>query len=339
MQPTQLNRPPAYPREPLTQIELQERHAQLEERHKSSLQRVETLVRDQQNVSAHLNGGIAEMKAKGSELNALEHAATQTGVLATISRLLSRRGEVLARRSISDALVQTHEKSVVDLRRAGALTDGLKRTAAELQREIDALHDERIIARQNLQLAAKRVMDLEEALDALDTSTQENREQREDALQFQERSVSADMALLQAHVDLCTDELTPAKALRDTVQTMHEEMARFVLNANQAVNGAGRKIQALGMAADAATVVVELQESMTQLDLAMTETTRYLTQADDLLTRVLPDLNARLAANADMRQLSFEGDLNNLSRSRARALADKALKHSAQAEVDAISDY
>ena len=93
------------------------------------------------------------------------------------------------------------------------------------------------------------------------------------------------------------------------------------------------------MAADAATVVAELQESMAQLDVAMTETTRYLAQADDLLTRVLPDLNAQLSANAGVRQLSFEADLNNLSRERAKTLADKALRHAADAEIDAISDY
>jgi hypothetical protein len=337
-----LVRPPSYKAEPLSQEQLQARHEDLETRHRSALTRVEELVRDQAEVSAHLTDGISEMQAKGGALDGMEEEASRTGLVAALSRMLSRRGAVLARRSISDALVTTHERAVVDLRRAGAVTDALKRTAAELHREIEGLHRERALAKDNLKIAAERVLEIEAALDAAQTITgldREEWERRADTLRFQERSVSSDVALLQAHVDLCRDELAPAQALRDTVQSMHEEMSRYVVNATKGVNGAGRKIQALGMAADAATVVAELQESMHQLDVAMTETTRYLVQADDLLTRVLPELNARLIANEGVRQISFEADLDNISRERARALADKALLQAAKDEVESISDY
>ena len=128
---------PDYISPPLSQSELLARQDALRATHTASLQSVEAMVREQQEVSAHLNDGIAQLKRKGRDLGALE-VSDNTGLLARITRLITRRDDVLARRSISDALVQTHERSVVDLRRASEVTDNLQRTAAELQTTLSA---------------------------------------------------------------------------------------------------------------------------------------------------------------------------------------------------------
>jgi hypothetical protein len=294
---------------------------------------VEDLVREQQQVSTHLSQGLSEMQSKGAQL---DQVGSETGLVARITRLLSRRSEVLARRSISEALVGIHEKSVVDLRRASTVTDHLKRTAAELNLEAEGLHHERVQARQMLKETAQRVLKLEAELDHLQADRAVDHAQEIDSIEFKERRVSGDVLLIRAHIELCTDELAQAQELRDTVQTMHEDMARFVLGATKAVNGAGRRIQSLGMAADAATVVIELNESMLQLDVAMQETSRYLLAADDLLTRVLPGMNAKLSAQEDKQRFSVQTDLEQISRSRARAMADQALLEAAEAEVDGL---
>jgi hypothetical protein len=187
-----------------------------------------------------------------------------------------------------------------------------------------------------LKETAQRVLKLEAELDLLQANRAVDHSQEIDSLEFEERSVSGDVLLIRAHIELCTDELAEAQELRDTVQTMHEDMARFVLGATKAVNGAGRRIQSLGMAADAATVVIELNESMLQLDVAMQETSRYLLAADDLLTRVLPGMNAKLSSQEDKQRFSVQTDLEQISRSRARAMADQALLEAAEAEVDGL---
>lgn len=338
--PLELTQPPVFKHAPLSQVELQERQLVLRKSHEQTLTEVESLVRQQQQVSTQLNGGIVQMRSKGTEFDKLD-SGSQGGLLARITRLVSRRTDVLARRSISDALVQVHERTVLDLRRASAVADQLKRSAAELHQEVLGLFAERTQATQNLKLAAQRVLDLEAALDALhqdDSLMAAAKSQQVDSLEFVERSVSADVALIRAHVHLCTDEIKASRGLRDTVQTMHSDMSGFVMSAGKAVNSAGRKIQSLGMAADAATVVIELNESMEALDVALEETARYLLQADDLLTRVLPDLNARIAANDGVRRLSIETDLDQMSRTRAKTLADQALRAAADAEIDKLSE-
>jgi hypothetical protein len=318
---------------PLSQLQLVDRHSELRQAHERTLSKVEDLVREQQQVSTHLSQGLSEMQSKGAQL---DQVGSETGLVARITRLLSRRSEVLARRSISEALVGIHEKSVVDLRRASTVTDHLKRTAAELNLEAEGLHHERVQARQMLKETAQRVLKLEAELDHLQADRAVDHSQEIDSLEFKERSVSGDVLLIRAHIELCTDELGEAQDLRDTVQTMHEDMARFVLGATKAVNGAGRRIQSLGMAADAATVVIELNESMLQLDVAMQETSRYLLAADDLLTRVLPGMNAKLSSQEDKQRFSVQTDLEQISRSRSRALADQALLEAAEAEVDGL---
>ena len=144
------------------------------------------------------------------------------------------------------------------------------------------------------------------------------------------------MALFQAGADLCRQELEPARALRDTVLQLHEEMARYVMQATSSVNAAGRRIQALGVAADAPSVVAELNSSLQQLDAAMNATEHYLDQAQHLLTEVLPELSARVERDASERRLDIADDIDALSRERARALADRALREAADAEVEGL---
>lgn len=144
--------PPDYLSPPLSQSQLLGRQDALRATHTEALQSVESMVREQQEVSTHLNDGIAQMKRRSADMDALE--VTQSpGLLARITRLISRRDDVLARRSISDALVQTHERSVIDLRRASEVADNLQRTAAELHSEVEELTAEQSQARQNLRLA------------------------------------------------------------------------------------------------------------------------------------------------------------------------------------------
>jgi hypothetical protein len=239
---------------------------------------------------------------------------------------------VLARKSIAEGLLTQYEQVSVSLRRASAFADELHLCALELQEEVEQLHGEHARNLAGAREAAERVMHIEADLDALDAADHDTRRQ-EDRLRFEERTTSSRMELYRAGAELCRQELEPARALRDTVLQLHEEMARFVLQATSSVNAAGRRIQALGVAADAPSVVAELNESLQQLDAAMNATEHYLDQAQHLLTRVLPELSERLERDAAHRRLDLADDLDALSRERARELADRALREAADAEI------
>jgi len=316
-----------------TQAGLLERQETLAAGHRRALERVNRLVESQQEITEELSGGLQGMQASGRELDALDAEARQTGLLAAVTRAFSRRRTVLARKSIAEGLLTQYEQVSVSLRRGSAFADELHLCALELQEEVELLHVEQTQHLDGARKAAERILEIEAALDALDPS-QPQGAREEDRLRFEERSTSSRVALFQAGAELCRQELEPARALRDTVLELHAEMARFVMQATSSVNAAGRRIQALGVAADAPSVVAELNQSLQQLDAAMGATEHYLDQAQHLLTQVLPELSARVERDAADRRLGVAEDLEAISRERARAMADRALREAADAEVD-----
>jgi hypothetical protein len=337
----QLNPPPCYEGERPTQASLLERRDSLQKRHRETLDQVNTLVKSQHEISQSLGDELAAMQNNGQRLDELSTDA-EGGMLATLVRTFNRRRVILERRSVAEELLHRYEHVSRKLRQASAFSDELRLTALSMQEEVEELHGEFTQANRNERAAATRVQELESQLMMLESGefevSRSEREQLMDKLQFEERSESLSIELFRAQGGLLTQEIAPARALRDTVMGMHEEMAHFVLAATARVNGAGRKIQALGMAADAPTVINELNESLAELDVAMEATEVYVAQAQELLTRVLPEMSRTLSVSAQSQALELTDDLQDMSRERARALADQALRTAAMSEVDSWLD-
>ena len=330
---------PRYEGEQPSQSSLLERREALRSRHRETLESVNGLVVSQHRISQELSAELAAMQDNGQRLDEIQAKEGERGMLAALTRAFNRRRMILERRSVSEELLHRYEHVSRKLRQASAFSDELRLTALRMQDEVQNLHTEFAQAEKNAQLAAHRVLELEEQLQALESGAFEvsaaEREQLMDTIQFEERSESLSVELYTAQSRLLRQEIAPARALRDTVMGMHEEMAQFVLAASARINGAGRKIQALGMAADAPTVINELNESLAELDVAMEATEIYVAQAQELLTRVLPEMSRALEISTGQQAIELTGDLRDMSRERAAALADQALREAAQSEVEA----
>ncbi len=324
---------------PPSQADLLGRRSELEASHKAALARVNDLVQGQQAISRELSTGMTAMRESGKALDALDARQRQAGVLASLTRAFTRRRTILERKSIAEGLLEQYETVSVSLRRGSAFADELQLCALELQQQVDALHGDQAANLARARRAAERVMEIEAQLAAIEADVGRSDAERMrdmDRLTFEERTTSTRAELYRAAAELARQELGPARQLRDTVLQLHGEMSRFVLQATSSVNAAGRRIQALGMAADAPAVVAELNASLQQLDSAMNATEHYLDQAQDLLTRVLPELSARIESDAAHRRLDLAEDLDQMSRARARELADRALRDAARAEVEGL---
>ena len=321
-----------------SQASLIERREYLRKHHQQTLERVNNLVSSQQEISQELGENLAAMQGNGQRLDELNDGASERGMLAALTRTFNRRRLIMERKSVAEELLNRYEHVSHKLRQASAFSDELRLTALEMQEEVENLHGEFSQARTNERLAAKRVKALEEKLSALEDGSIEmdagEKEQWMDRLQFEERSESLSIELFRAQAELLQQEIAPARALRNTVMGMHEEMAHFVLAATARVNSAGHKIQALGMAADAPTVINELNESLAELSDAMDATEAYVSQAQELLTRVLPEMSRSLSVTAGVEALELTNDLKDMSRERARNLAEQALREAAMNEVE-----
>ncbi len=317
----------------LTTARLIARGEALTDRQTAAVAQVGRLVRTQQEVSRELSDGMGTLQRRGADVAPSESA----GLLASLRRTFARRQSLLQRRSVAEELLSHYEVANVALRRASAFADELRLCAVEMQAFVDELYDEHAVAQANAREAAARILEIEAEIDEMDEGDEMGLDARRiDALRFEERTRSTAVQLQRARAALCRQELAPARSLRDTVLSLHEDMAACVVQATASVGSAGRRIQALGMAADAPMVVSELRDSLQQLDTAMHATTVYIAQAQDLLTRVLPEISADLEARTTERSWLTDTSLEAVEGDRARLLADQALRDAAAAEVEAV---
>ena len=174
--------------------------------------------------------------------------------LDAIVRRFTRRRQLLERRSATEELVTRYEGVSARLRRASVFTDELRLTALELQAEVQELHADIDKAQDDARTAARRVIALEQAIEQAASLPPAERDRVTDTLRFELRHEGQNLQLFKALGEMCGRHVEPARALRDTVQRLHEEMQSFVLAATGTVDAAGRRIQALGAAADAPVV-------------------------------------------------------------------------------------
>ncbi len=333
-----LERLPQYRGETPTESELNTRREEIHKRQEKALGKVEELVTTQRELGEALDGELGRMREHQHTLDDLEKRESDDSLLGALVRRFSSRQAILGRKSVAEGLLKQYELTSMRLRQATAFSDELRLVALELQEQVDLLHRGRVESMGNHRTAAQRVLKLELELEKLeagagDLSTEE-RARQVDAFTFLLRRESLNMELFRAAAQLSQDSLEPTRALRDTVMELHEGMAGYVMQAGSAVDAAGRKIQALGMAADAPVVVGELQESLAQLGSAMEVTQSYVEQTQQLLNRVLPDLSSRVADEIENRNLLLTSTLEDVSRERARVMADRALRDAADAEVE-----
>lgn len=327
-----------YRGEQLSHALLQRRQQEVALRHRRAVGKVEDLLGTQRRTASELGAGLQTLARSRTELDRLEPTAS-TGLLASLVRPFTIRRALVARRSIAEGLLRQYEQVNVRLREATAFSDELKLTALELQQEVDRLHRERADALHNERLAATRVLELEAALreaEADAAQAPDERERRSDRFTFDLRTESVALSLFQAAAELCRQHLGPARSLRDTVLRLHEEMAQYVLTATHTVNAAGRRIQGLGMLADAPLVVAELQQSLDALDQALQATAGYAERSQALVAEVLPELSARLRAATEATEQALALELGEVDRERARMEAERALRREAEHEIERL---
>lgn len=310
---------PTSPAVPASLAAFEQRRRELRERGEQRLARVTELSREQVSLGEQLGGDLVALREKGAAVTPPE---VSTG-LAALFRRFSARREALARRSATAALVEQYEVVQTALQRASVLADDLHLTAVQLQADLDQLHADRQEALREAAAVGERVLALQtERAQCTETA-------RADQLDFELAAAGTRLTVLDGLADLCGDQLPVARRLRDTVQSLHHQTARYVLNATGTVREAGRNIHALGTAADAPLVLTELHQALDDLEQVMSSTEGAVTLANDLVQRVLPSLDARLSAMDETRRLVEGGaDLDRL--------AHEALRRAAEAEVEAL---
>jgi len=327
---------PQYLGEKLTHAHLHRRREEIQKQHGEAIAQVNTMLETQKVLGEELGQGLDTLQMQGTELDRLRATEKDTSLLASLVRPFTSRRTALARRSVAEGLLKHYEKTSTRLREATAFSDELKLCALEMQQEVDRLHRELGQALHNQRLAAERILECEKGLEELDglKISKEQRERRHDRYTFDLRTEAVALELFKSSAGQCRQHLEPARALRNTVLQLHEDMAQYVLGATHTVNAAGRRIQGLGMMADAPIVVQELQESLDELNQAMEATQHYIENSRKLIEEVLPDLSAKMDADSEIDVADLVGSLESVDRARSRQMAEQALREAAESEIE-----
>ncbi|MCO4771859.1 MAG: hypothetical protein KDA24_17640 [Deltaproteobacteria bacterium] len=300
-------------------------------RHKDAVGQVDRFALKQKSVADELDRELSSLLHQGENLDVIEQRQRETGFLASITRRFTARSELLARRSVAEKLLHHYQQVNGRLASAARLVDELRLTALELQEDVDRLHVELEEATDEEVRLAARIGALEDELDAITEDPSAAR--RIDQLMFEERTATTDLSLWEARARISRQGLQPARKLRDVVLKLHEDMAQYVTAATGTVQEAGRRIAALGAAADAAVVVSELQSSVEDLRHAVEATETYLRSTKDLYLHILPDLTAELEAHYATQDEALPKVSGAIGREEARSQAEAALVEAAEAEL------
>ncbi|MFT4628219.1 MAG: hypothetical protein ACI8PZ_006914 [Myxococcota bacterium] len=330
--------PEQYRGEDLSHSVLQRRRKDNETRRGAALDRVDDLATTHEALGQNLAAEVGELQRREVELQQHEQTASQTGLIVAITRRLTPWRTAAPRRSFTEALLVQYNNVSTRLREASRFSDEVQLCALEMQQELDRLHKDLADAVHNQSVARSRIQELHATLALLDEDDDLGDAERvrlRDRVTFELRTEMITLQLHTTAAEQCRQHLAPARALRDTVLTLHEQMSTYVIQATHTVDAAGRNLQALGKMADAPAVVAELQESIEELHAAMDATEHYIESSRRFLADVLPELRNRIEA-ANVEDATFvTTQLARLEGDVVRLEDDTELRAAAEAEVDA----
>jgi hypothetical protein len=207
------------------------------------------------------------------------------------SRILARlpwfHSEPLGRQSIEELLRNQYEMSAVRLKEAAEFADRLEVAKSDLYDEVDRLNRRIVESARNEELAAGYVTELRDARDDVDgrllLADPSSAQQRE--LQQQMDRIRRLLAEHTTRLKLySTAEERIAKLkentwqLAETIGQLQADITRYVTAASEKLDLVAGQIQAIGTAADAAVVMIELQQSLEVLTASVNQTTRFVAE-------------------------------------------------------------
>lgn len=246
---------------------------------------------------------------------------------------------LISKRSIEELLKQQYEISSQRVKEAANYTDRLKASEQDLFKEIERLDNKVIEHARNAEIAADYVLELKKLIDA----KQAELDVVEDKGSVRYREMQAEFnkarQLLSEHstnLELYTsaeERLARLKKntrrLQETITNLYTDMSRYVRAASEKLDDAIAQISAIGTAADASIVLLDMKKSLDVMTASMNETTRFVSETQMYLRENLDQLVKDLEVYDEETQRVLDV---NLDRSRqieekiVQQALDKALK-------------
>jgi len=262
---------------------------------------------------------------------------------------------MLTQRSVEELLRQQYEISVKRVKEAAEFADKLQVAESELFDELDRLNDKIIEAARNEDTAAEHVLQLRELKATLEKQRDEADEDDDGAeratiqrdLDRIRRELAAHSTRLQLY-HTADSRLTRLKEstnlLVDTIGELRSDIVQYVTAASEKLDLVAGQIRAIGTAADASVVMLEMKKSLDSMTESLNETTRFVSETQVFFRENIDNLMEDLQVFDDETRATLKKNLE-LSKAeeeeqiaRAVAVALERKGASSDASSDAVSD-
>lgn len=219
----------------------------------------------------------------------LNGTATKGGVWSGIKEVLSYipglSGLVLSQRSIEELLKQQYHVSARRVKDAAEYVDTLKQSEQDLYKEIDRINEKIVEMARNERDALNYVLELEALQEALKQEEQAVEAGSVEArdLQAKQDKVYAKLAEHSSNVQLYGSAEERYAMLKDntrklaeTIRNLGRDIQQYTTAASIKLDMASAQIQAIGRAADASVVMLEMKKSLDVMTESMNVTTQFV---------------------------------------------------------------
>ncbi len=193
----------------------------------------------------------------------------------------------ITRRSIEELLRQQYEISSLRVKEAAEFSDRLKTAQAELYDEIQRLNVKIVEAARNEDTAATFLLqvqalreELEANLEALEPGSAESREAQADVDRARQMLAehSTELQLYHTAEERLARLKENTRMLAETIGNLYSDITQYVHAASEKLDLVSGQIQAIGTAADASLVMLEMKRSLDVLTESMNQTTQFVSE-------------------------------------------------------------
>jgi ABC-type transporter Mla subunit MlaD len=195
--------------------------------------------------------------------------------------------QIITRKSIEQLLRNQYEISSRRLKEASEFADRLEASKQDLYDEIDRLNQKIVESSKNEEVAAERVLELTRLKDKLEVEHEAAEVGSTEARELQLRLDKARRKLAEHSTNLklyasAEDRLAKlqrnTRQLAKTIANLQEDITTYVTAASEKLDLIAGQIQAIGAAADASTVMLELKNSLDAMTESINHTTQFVSE-------------------------------------------------------------
>ncbi|MFV8749290.1 hypothetical protein ACNOYE_01935 [Nannocystaceae bacterium ST9] len=202
-----------------------------------------------------------------------------------VSYIPGLKSIAISKRSIEELLKQQYHVSARRVKEAAEYVDTLKQSEQELYKEINRINGKIVEAAENERRALDYVLELRDSKAALEAEMQAL-----EAGSVEARKIEADIDKIQALLSTHSSNVQlygaaenryaslkeNTRKLAETIRNLGQDIQQYTTAASIKLDMASAQIQAIGRAADASVVMLEMKKSLDVMTESMNVTTQFV---------------------------------------------------------------